>query len=139
MKAKDVKFEDIKKGDSASFETIVTENDLKKFAELSGDYNPLHTDEKYAQGTEFGGKVIHGMLLGALVSRFIGMELPGKKALLLKETLEFKKPAMVGDVLTVKGIVVHKSEGVRLLELLMEIRTKKELLVSGAVFVRVLF
>jgi 3-hydroxybutyryl-CoA dehydratase len=138
MKAKDLKFEDIKKGDTAFFTVTVTENDLKKFAELSGDYNPLHTDEEYAKKTEFNGRVIHGMFLGALVSRFVGMELPGKKALLLKETLEFKKPTRVGDILTVQGTVIHKSESLSLLELSMEIRNQKELLAIGSAFVRVL-
>jgi len=138
MKAKELKFEDIKKGDSAFFEVVINDHDVEKFAELSGDFNPLHTDEEYAKNTGFGGKIVHGMFLGALVSRFVGMELPGKKALLVKEMLEFKKPARVGDLLNVRGTIVHKSEALRLLELLIEIRTEKELLVSGSVNVRVL-
>ncbi len=138
MIAKDLKFEDIKKGDSSSFEVTITESDIQKFAELSGDYNPLHVDEEYANETEFVGRVVHGMFLGSLVSRFVGMELPGKKALLLKETLEFKKPARIGDRIIVKGAVVYKSEPLRLIELLMEIRTEKELLVSGSVYAGVL-
>jgi len=78
------------------------------------------------------------MFLGSLVSRFVGMEIPGEKALLLKETLEFKKPARIGDTLTIKGTVIHKSESLSLLELAMEIRNQKEVLVIGSVFVRVL-
>jgi len=139
MKAKELKFEDSKKGDSAFFEVIVSESDVQNFAELSGDFNPLHNDEVYAKGTEFGKRIVHGMFLCSLVSRFVGMELPGKKALLMKEMLEFKKPAYIGDTLIVKGIVVHKSEATRILEILIEIRTKKELLASGSVHVRVLF
>jgi acyl dehydratase len=138
MIAKNKKFEEIKNGESASFKKTITEKDLTLFAEVSGDFNPLHLNVEYANGTEFHGRIIHGMFLGALVSRFIGMELPGKKALLLKESLEFKKPAKVGDTLTIKGTVAHKSSATRILEILMEINTKKELLVSGTVFVRVL-
>ncbi|MCX6735959.1 MAG: MaoC family dehydratase [Candidatus Parcubacteria bacterium] len=138
MIAKEIKFEDIKKGDHSSFEVTITESDVQKFAELSGDYNPLHIDEAYAKETEFGGQVVHGMFLGSLVSRFVGMELPGKKALLMKEMLEFKKPARIGDRVAVEGTVVYKSESLRLIELLMEISTEKELLVSGSVYVRVL-
>ncbi len=138
MIAKEIKFEDIKKGDHASFEVTITESDVQKFAELSGDYNPLHVDEAYAKETEFGGRVVHGMFLGSLVSRFVGMELPGKKALLMKEMLEFKKPARIGDRVVIEGTVVYKSESLRLIELLMEISTEKELLVSGSVYVRVL-
>lgn len=136
MNAKDLKFEDIKKGDAAFFAVTVTEGDLRKFAELSGDYNPIHVDKEYSK--DFGGRIVHGMFLGALVSRLVGMEMPGKRALLMKETLEFKKPARIGDSVGVSGIVVHKSEGLRLLELLVEIKSEKELLASGSVYVRVL-
>jgi acyl dehydratase len=138
MKPKKKKFNDIKKGDMSVFEITIKENDVQKFAELSGDYNPLHVDEEYAKKTEFNGRVVHGMFLGSLVSRFVGMEIPGEKALLLKETLEFKKPARIGDTLTIKGTVIHKSESLSLLELAMEIRNQKEVLVIGSVFVRVL-
>jgi acyl dehydratase len=138
MIAKEINFDDIKKGDSTSFGITIKENDLQKFAEISGDFNPLHVDEAYAKGTEFGGRIVHGMFLGALVSRLVGMELPGKKALLLKETLEFKKPARIGDRVTVKGSVVHKSEALRLVELSVEIRTEKDLLANGSAHVRVL-
>lgn len=138
MKAKEKNLEDINVGDLASFERIITGDDLTKFADISGDYNPLHLDENYAAETEFKGRVVYGMLLGALLSRLIGMELPGKKALLLKECLEFKKPAWVGDKLLVKGRVVHKSEASRIIELVIEIYNGKELLASGSAHVRVL-
>ena len=128
MKAKEKNLEDINVGNSASFERTVTDDDLVNFAALSGDCNPLHLE----------GKVVYGMFLGVLMSRLIGMELPGKKALLVKECLEFKKPARVGDTLSVKGSVIFKSQSSRLIELLIEIRKDKELLASGSAHVRVL-
>ena len=137
-KSKDKSFDDIKIGDSASFERVVGEKDLIKFADISGDYNPLHLDKKYAVGTEFKGQVVYGMFLAALVYRLVGMELPGKRALLVKESLEFKKPARIGDKLLVKGIVAHKSIGARLIELSIEISRGKEILALGAVHARVL-
>ncbi|MDO8743459.1 MAG: MaoC/PaaZ C-terminal domain-containing protein [Candidatus Azambacteria bacterium] len=128
MKAKEKKLDDINVGDSASFEETITDEMMIKFADISGDYNPLHIE----------GKVVYGMLLGALVSRLVGMELPGKYALLMKECLEFKKPARVGDTLTVKGSVVFKSQASRIIELAIEINKDKELLASGSAHVRVL-
>jgi len=128
MKAKEKNLEDINVGDSASFERTITDNDLTSFADISGDYNPLHIEDK----------VIYGMFLGALVSRLIGMELPGKKAMLIKECMEFKMPARVGDTLMVKGSVIFKSQSSRLIELLIEIRKDKKLLASGSAHVRVL-
>ncbi len=138
MKAKEKIFDDINIGDSAFFERIITGDDLTKFAEISGDYNPLHLDENYAAETEFKGRVVYGMFLGALVSRLVGMELPGKNALLLKECLEFKKSARIGDKLLVKGSVVFKSQASRIIELKLKIQKGKELLASGSVHVRVL-
>src|SRR3989344_6555478 len=72
-------------------EHTITKEEVKKFAALSGDFNPIHTHDG----------VVHGMFLGALVSRLIGMELPGPGALMIKESLEFKKPARVGDTVTI--------------------------------------
>jgi len=128
MKPKEKNLDDINVGDLASFERTITDDDIIKFADISGDYNPLHLD----------GKVVYGMFLGALVSRLVGMELPGKYALLFKECMEFKKPARVGDTLTVKGAVIFKSQASRIIELAIEIRKDKELLASGSAHVRVL-
>ena len=137
-KALDKKFDDIKLGDSAFFERFITKNDLIKFADISGDYNPLHLDEKYASGTVFKNKIVHGMFLGALVSRLVGMNLPGKRALLIKMCLEFKKPAKIGEKIIVTGKVIHQSQASRLVELSIIISRDKEVLVSGSVHVRVL-
>lgn len=138
MRAKEKSFNDIQTGDFASFERVVTDDDLIRFADISGDYNPLHLNENYAAKTEFKGRIVYGMFMGALVSRLVGMELPGKKALLMKECIEFKKPARIGDKLLVKGSVVHKSQSSQLIELLIEIYRDKELLASGFVHARVL-
>lgn len=134
----DKNFNDLKIGDSAFFERLVTKEDVEKFANLSGDYNPLHFDEKYAAKTKFKGPIVHGLFLGALVSRLIGMELPGQKTLLLKTELEFKKPARVGDKVLVKGQVVHKSLALKLLEISIEILKGQERLVAGSAHVQVL-
>jgi acyl dehydratase len=131
-------FEDIAVGDTAAFEHAVTQKDVLQFAQLSGDYNPLHMDEGYAARTEFNGTIVHGLFLGSLVSRLVGMELPGQKALLLEESLAFKKPARIDDALTVWGSVAHKSESTRILEIAVRVSRKDELLVQGIVRVRVL-
>ncbi|MDO8492544.1 MAG: MaoC family dehydratase [bacterium] len=138
MKPKEERWNDIKIGNQASFKKTIVSGDLIKFAEISGDYNPLHLDEEYAVKTEFKGRIVHGMFLASLISRLVGMELPGKKALLLKECLEFKKPAKIGDKILVLGRVVYKSEALRIIELSVEISAGKEMLASGSVSVRVL-
>ncbi len=138
MKSLDKEFGDIKVSDCASFERTISTEDMNAFAQLSGDYNPLHLEEDYAAKTELKGTVVYGMLLAALVSRLVGMDLPGKRALLLTESLEFKKPARVGDLIIVEGIVRHKSLSTRILELDISIKRSAELLAIGSVSVKVL-
>lgn len=136
--AKDLKWEDIKVGDTTSFSRTVTEQDVTDFARLSGDYNPLHTDERYAQTTKFGKKVVHGMFLGALISRLLGMELIGKRCLFLNHDLQFKNPAFIGDTVMVNGEVKSKSESTKILDIWVEIRRGKDLLASSEIKVQMI-
>ncbi len=127
---------DFEAGDTASFTVQVTKEDVDAFARLSGDHNPLHTDYTYATENGFTGRVVHGMLLGAYVSRLVGMHLPGDCALLMKNMLTFKQPCYVGDQLLVRGEVVHKTNALRLLEIQVEITREKTLLATGTVHVK---
>ena len=68
MEPKDLSLNDINIGDTVSFIRVFTEKDVKDFTKLSGDENPLHTDENYASKTKFGQKLVHGMLVGSLCS-----------------------------------------------------------------------
>ena len=67
--------------DSASFEVVVTNNDIQTFAELTGDFNPLHIDEEYAKNTNFEGQVVHGALLVGYISRCLACIFLVKNAL----------------------------------------------------------
>ena len=71
--------------------------DLAGFAEVSGDHNPLHMDEAYAENTPFRGRVAHGMLLGAWISALLGERLPGPGAIYVSQSLSFKRPVRIGD------------------------------------------
>ena len=108
-------FEDIKVGQKFKFTEKITEKLLNDFATLSGDQNPLHMDEKYANDTPFKKRVCHGMLLASFFSRLIGMYLPGKNALYFSQSLNFKSPCFIGDEITVEGEVVDKSMATKIL------------------------
>lgn len=136
--SKTLQFEDITVGDSASFETTIAEQTVRSFAELSGDENPLHIDAMYAATTQFKKPVVHGMYLAALVSRLVGMELPGAKALLLQESLTFKEPVFIGDTITVKGVVIRTSDALQLITIAVTITRDAVTLAEGEVLVKVL-
>jgi len=97
--------EDLAPGVSRSLEHAVTEEDIEAFGKLSGDRNPVHFDDDYARGTRFGGRIAHGMLTAAFVSTLIGMQLPGKGAVYLEQTLRFLAPVRPGDRLVVSCTV----------------------------------
>jgi 3-hydroxybutyryl-CoA dehydratase len=70
---------------------------VRAFAELSGDFNPLHLDEEVAGASRFGGRIVHGMLTASLISQLLGMELPGTGAIYLGQSLRFTAPVRIGD------------------------------------------
>lgn len=138
MKAKDHSFESIAVGDQASIEHLVTEEDMRSFEALSGDQNPLHVDEAYARQTSLGTRVVYGMFLAALVSQLVGMHLPGKRALMLKESLEFKKPVHIGELIRITGVVNAKSDSTQILTLDITAEVRGTTVAVGSVSVRVL-
>ena len=89
--------EDISVGQSADYRRTVSEADISAFAEISGDRNPVHLDQDYAEETMFKGRIAHGMLSGAYISTVIGMKLPGPGAIYMSQSLRFRAPVRIGD------------------------------------------
>ena len=133
----DRSFASLQVGDQATFERRISEDDVQAFADLSGDQNPLHMDDGYARSASFAGRVVHGMFLAGLVSRLVGMQLPGKRALLMKESLEFKKPVYCGDTVKVEGVVVHTSLATHSIELEIHLYVRRTIVATGKVHVHV--
>ena len=136
--AQDRSFASLKVGDTVSREHSIDAKLIDAFAALSGDRNPLHVDAVYSSGTPYKAPIAHGMLLGAFVSELVGMHLPGKRSLLLKETLEFKKPVYAGDTITIRGTITSKSEATQLVELAITIQNGKEIVGDGSAHIKIL-
>lgn len=90
----------IKVGDKASITNIVKENDIKIFSMLSGDKNPIHLDETFAERTIFKQRIAPGMLISSYISAVIANILPGEGSIYLEQTLKFIKPVYIGDIIT---------------------------------------
>ena len=103
-------FDEIEIGQTAEFSKLVEERDLILFAEVSGDVNPLHLDADFAAGTDFGERIAHGMLTGAVISAALALELPGPGTVYLGQDLRFRRPVKIGDEITVQLKVVEKRE-----------------------------
>ncbi len=81
---------------------LITEENIKLFAEVTGDKNPIHIDEEYAKGTIFKERICHGMLIGSYISAIIGNDFPGRGTIYLSQVLFFKKPVKIEDVISIK-------------------------------------
>lgn len=102
------KYEDYKVGNKAENAKTITEAAVTLFAEISGDFNPLHMNEEFARESQFGKRVVHGCFSSALISAVIGMKLPGPGALYVSQTSNFRKPVFLGDTLTATAEVLEK-------------------------------
>ncbi|MGF1552213.1 MAG: MaoC family dehydratase [Paracoccaceae bacterium] len=93
--------EDMEIGIARGLSKTITDADIRAFAEVSTDRNPVHLDEDYAQGTIFSGRVAHGMLTASLISAVIGEQLPGHGSVYLGQNLKFLGPVRPGDTVDV--------------------------------------
>lgn len=98
-------------GASASVTKLVTQMDIVAFAQLSGDVNPVHLYDAFAEKTRFGGRIAHGMLSAGLISAVLGTKLPGPGAVYLSQSLKFRAPVVIGDEITATATVVDQKEG----------------------------
>jgi 3-oxoacyl-[acyl-carrier protein] reductase len=132
-------FAEIQVGDKAELSHTIAQGDVDAFAQLTGDFNPLHVDETFSRKTLFRRPVVHGMLSASFISTMIGTLLPGSGALWTSQTLEFVAPAFVGDTITVIATVEQRSAATRVLVLsTVVINQHGHELVKGKSHVRVL-
>jgi len=93
-----------------TFQAKITPEIVKMFTDLSGDINPLHTNEAFAKSKGFPGRVVYGMLTASFYSTLAGVYLPGKNCLLYAVDSKFAAPVYIGDLLTVSGEVINRFE-----------------------------
>jgi 3-hydroxybutyryl-CoA dehydratase len=92
-------------GDSATETKTITDEDIRRFGDLVGDHNSVHTDDDFARKTRFGRRIAHGMLSASLISAAIGSKLPGTGAIYLSQTFQFVAPVYPGDTVTARVTV----------------------------------
>jgi 3-hydroxybutyryl-CoA dehydratase len=102
-----MKIEDIDIGDKVSYSQTITDTDVKMFAGVSGDHNPLHVDEEYAAESRFKGRIAHGLISGSFFSGLFGTQLPGPGCVYVAQSFEFKYPVYLGDTVTATAEVTR--------------------------------
>jgi acyl dehydratase len=105
---------DIEVGQAAERSLAITPEHVRAFAELTGDYNPLHFDEEFARATPFGGLIGQGGLTTGLLHALVAMDLPGPGSVFLSQDWKFTAPVPIGDTITARAEVlsVHESKPV---------------------------
>jgi 3-hydroxybutyryl-CoA dehydratase len=103
-------FDQLSLGDSDRFSKTVTDADIYLFAGVTGDLNPAHIDEAYAQETFFKTRIAHGMLSAGFISAVIGTRLPGPGTVYMHQTLDFLAPVRIGDTVTATVEIIEKLE-----------------------------
>ena len=87
-------------GQTATRTKTVSDDDLRRYAEITGDYNPLHFDDEFAAATRFGRRVAQGGVTAGMLNALVAMDLPGAGTVFMNQALTYKAPAYVGDTLT---------------------------------------
>jgi 3-hydroxybutyryl-CoA dehydratase len=90
-------FEDLREGMTDTYSRVMTDADLRAFADATGDDNPVHFDQAYAESTRFKGRICHGMLIASLISTVLGTRLPGPGTVYVSQSIRFKGPVRPGD------------------------------------------
>lgn len=106
----DLSFAELTEGTRAEESYRITEEVYQAFLVASGDVNPLHVEDDFARAAGFEEKVAHGALLNAFVSHFVGMVMPGRRALLLSTDIRYLAPSHLGDVIRIRGEITQRVE-----------------------------
>ncbi|MGZ3743514.1 MAG: MaoC family dehydratase [Pseudobdellovibrionaceae bacterium] len=118
-------------GFKATLEEKVTDKMVRQFAEMSGDFNPIHLDDEYAKTTRYGRRIAHGMIIGALISRALNEKL-GSGGVYLAQSLKFVNPVFIDDTviieLTITGL--RKEKGIATLDTIVK-KTNGDIVVKG--------
>lgn len=106
-----------KVGDTASITKTISDADIRAFANVTGDNNPVHLDEEFGKRSRFGARIAHGMLTASLISAVLANKLPGEGSVYLGQTLKFVAPVFPGDEVTARVTVTEVREDKPILKL----------------------
>ena len=108
----------LKISDSASLSRTFTDKDVRTFAAISGDTNPVHLDDDFAASTQFKQRLVHGMLTAGLISAVLGTKLPGPGSIYLSQSINFRAPVFINDTVTATVTVtkIHERRPIVTLE-----------------------
>ncbi len=105
-----MEYSDIKIGTVYEKDFIVTDEQVRTFARISGDDNPIHVDDEFASKTRFGKRIAHGILVVSFISKIIGRDFPGDGTIYVSQNCKFLRPVFIGDKILVRVKVLEKND-----------------------------
>ena len=118
------RYADIQVGEKASVSKTVTDEVVRRFAEVTEDFNPVHVDDEFAAKSLFKERIAHGMLGAGLISAVLGTRLPGPNTIYLGQDLKFLAPVKLGDTITAEVEVLEKIDRPKMLKLKTVVRNQ---------------
>mgnify|MGYP001576584371 CR=1 FL=1 len=130
-------YNDIMVGMKKSVVYTISEDIVARFIETFGDVSPVHIDDAYAREYGFKSSIAHGAILNGFLSHFVGVEFPGKHALLQSVKMQYKAPNYIGDAVTLEAEVVQKVDAVRVIVMNIRITNKTQNCLSATAVAQV--
>jgi acyl dehydratase len=121
---------DLRVGQKATRSITFNEEHVKAYAEITGDYNPLHFDESFATNTTFERLVVQGGLTTGLLHALVAMDMPGPGTVFLNQNWQFTAPVFIGDTITAEVEVksVHETKPVTQLKVIIRSQSGEKVL-----------
>lgn len=126
-------------GQSEEYIKRFTEDEVELYAKITGDYNYVHMNEEKAKKSFFKGRIVHGQLVGGLISALLGTKLPGGGNIYLEQSFAFLKPVRIGDTVKAKAIIteIDKKKKILVLDTFC-LNEQEEVILNGKAKVLVL-
>lgn len=126
-------FEEIEVNMEFSISRTISNQQIKAFSSLTGDYHPLHADKNYAKEHAFNDVIAHGMLISSFSSALVGMHLPGETMILISQSFDYLKPVYPNDSIEIKGVVKRKMKPLKMVFLEVIIKSEDEVVAQGVI------
>lgn len=126
-----MELEEIEIGMCASYSQTITDSDIKNYSGISGDKNPVHMDEEYAEKSRYKKRIAHGLMSAGYFSALFGTKIPGPGCVYVSQELKFLRPVYIGDTLTASVKVKHVDLVKRRILFDTVCYVKKKIVISG--------
>ncbi len=100
-----ISIEEVEIGMSATYSQTITDSDIKTFAGMSGDKNPVHMSDEYAENSRYKKRIAHGLMSASFFSSLFGTKIPGPGCVYVSQTLNFLRPVYINDTVNASVVV----------------------------------